>query len=416
MDHTVVNRSAIRTLFITRNLPYPPRGGAPLRNWQNINAMALFGPVGVFTLFRGKPNDQTLPGVELWHHYNTVEQPRSRFEKLRRRLWWLRPHGHPLIDWLYVQVAAQQLDEILKQFQPNLVIFEEMWLYRYLPLVKRYGCSIILDNHNVEALRNTPVATHHPITQLRHFWGQIHIKTTERDFIRQVDQIWACSDQDIQWLQTLYRPKSHTCTIPNTVDVAQYNQVRSAHNTPSPEQAVPRHTLLFLGQFAYSPNAVAAELLINQIYPQLQTSYPNCRLLLVGTSPTPFMQAAANRNPNIVVTGEVPDVRPYLAAADVMVVPLRQGSGTRLKILEAFAAGCPVVSTAKGVEGLKAIDGEHLLIRETVEAIAQGVIQLWSDPKQAQLLADAAFKLVQEQYSWRISSQQIGQAVQQLFG
>ena len=377
--------------------------------------MSSFGPVGVFTLFRGKPEAQTLPGVELWHHYNTVEQPRSLLEKLRRRLWRLRPHGHPLIDWLYVQVAAQQLEEILNQFQPQLVIFEEMWLYRYLPVVKRYGCPIILDNHNVEALRNTAASTAHPSAQLSHFLGQLHIKTTERKFIRQADQIWACSDDDIQWLQTLYRPKSSTHAIPNTVDVAEYDQVRSSRNIPSPGSATCSHQLLFLGQFAYSPNAVAAELLISEIYPRLQASYPNCRLLLVGTSPTPAMQAAAECNPNIVVTGEVPDVRPYLAAADVMVVPLRQGSGTRLKIIEAFAAGCPVVSTAKGAEGLKAVDGEHLLIRETVDGIAQAVMQLWSDPKQAQRLAQAAFELVQTQYSWRISSQRIAQAVQKLF-
>ena len=412
----MVKHSAIRTLFITRNLPYPPRGGAPLRNWQNINAMTSFGPVGVFTLFRGKPETQSLPGVELWHHYNTVEQPRSLFEKLRRRLWWLRPHGHPLIDWLYVQVAAQQLEEILNQFQPQLIIFEEMWLYRYLPVVKRYGCPIILDNHNVEALRNAPASIPHPIARLSHFLGQRHIKTTERKFIRQADQIWACSEDDIQWLQTLYRPKSHTHTIPNTVDAAQYDQVRSSRSTPPHAPEVSEPQLLFLGQFAYSPNAMAAECLIREIYPQLQARYPDCRLLLVGTSPTPVMQAAAQRHPNIVVTGEVPDVRPYLAAADVMVVPLRQGSGTRLKIIEAFAAGCPVISTAKGAEGLRAIDGEHLLIRETVDAIAQAVTQLWSDPKQAQRLAEAAFELVQTQYSWPVSSQLITQAVQKLLG
>ena len=90
------------------------------------------------------------------------------------------------------------------------------------------------------------------------------------------------------------------------------------------------------GNFSYRPNSQAAAWLIHQIYPQLCTQVPDCHLLLVGRHPTPFMESAAHHNPGITVTGEVPDVRPYLAAATLLLVPLKTGSGTRLKILESL--------------------------------------------------------------------------------
>jgi glycosyltransferase involved in cell wall biosynthesis len=126
------------------------------------------------------------------------------------------------------------------------------------------------------------------------------------------------------------------------------------------------------------------------------------------------MQAAAKREPSIIVTGSVADVRPYLAAASVMVVPLLQGGGTRLKILEAFAAGCPVVSTAKGAEGIKARDGEHLLIRNEVEELVAGVCQLWSNRSLREKLASSAYELVQAKYSWQAVGRKIELAVQKL--
>ncbi len=128
-------------------------------------------------------------------------------------------------------------------------------------------------------------------------------------------------------------------------------------------------TLLYAGGYFWSPNVDAAHLLIAEIYPKLRVRYPGTRLVLVGREPTPEMEAAARSNENIVVTGEVADVRPYLLEADIVPVPLLVGGGMRVKILEAFAAGIPVVSTTKGCEGINVVDGRELLIRDGVDRI-----------------------------------------------
>lgn len=407
--------SSIRTLFITKEVPYPAIGGVSLRNWQNMNIMMKYGAVAVFSASNWSPKETSLPGIAMWKHCN-VEQQRSSWETLNRRLWWFFPLRHPESDWAYSDMAAQKLDELLTEFKPNLVIFEEVWLYPYLSVVQKHQCRIVLDEHNVESdiFRQKCASVQGLKSQIKSQIQLFHLKSIEKDFIRQVDQVWVCSDEDTHLMQSLYGKLTSIYTIPNGVNPAYYDEVR-LEQCPLPSGLEDtRRNILFLGQLSYLPNTVAAELLIEQIYPQLKALYPDCRLLLVGRVPTKAMLEAAERDAGIIVTGTVPDVRPYLAAASLMIVPLRQGGGTRLKILEAFAAGCPVVSTAKGAEGLKVRDGEHLLIRNSVEEIVNGVCQLWLEPELGKKLADDAYALFKAEYAWEAVGRRVNEAIEKL--
>jgi glycosyltransferase involved in cell wall biosynthesis len=197
--------------------------------------------------------------------------------------------------------------------------------------------------------------------------------------------------------------------VPNTVDVDRY---RPGPDAPPPDPRAP--SLLFPAMFGHVPNAVAAEFLMGQLLPRLRARWPACRLLLVGAMPTPAMLRAADADPNLVVTGAVPDVRPYLAAASAVAVPLFEGSGTRLKILEAFAAGVPVVSTAQGAEGICAAHEVHLLIAEDADAFAAAVARLVDDLELAGRLSRNALELVTRAYSWDAARRSIADAVRAL--
>jgi glycosyltransferase involved in cell wall biosynthesis len=406
--------SQIRSLFITKEVPYPPRGGVSLRNWQNMNILRQYGPVAVFSAANWTPKVTTLPNIEIWRHCNAQEQ-RSSWENFQRRLWWLFPLRHPNADWAYSANSAGELQQLIADFKPDLVIFEEVWLYRYLKALKDYPVHLILDQHNVEfhlfqqgieAGKNWP-------SRLKNQLLLSHLKNLEGEFCRQVDSVWTCSENDIQLLEEIYGKIAPSQVIPNGLDIDYYSTVRfNQANLLDSWQANP-HTLIFIGLLSYTPNTEAAELLLQQVYPRLQASYPDCRLLLVGRNPTVKMQEIAAKEPGIILTGGVADVRPYLAAASVVAVPLRQGGGTRLKILEAFAAGRPVVSTVKGVEGLRVKDGEQLLIRESAEAIAAGVSQIWSDAALSQKLSNSAYELVKKEYSWDAVGRRIEPVVQQ---
>ncbi len=406
---------AIKSLFITKEVPFPVKGGVSLRNWQNINVMMKFGPVAVFSAANWTPNYHTLPGVDLWKHYN-VDDTRTRWEELERRLWWLRPIGDPDADWPYCGFAAQKLAELMAEFQPDIVVIEQVWLYRYLSVVKKFPCRIILDNHNIEAhLAAQPDRSQENIrTRLKAKIQTSHLRGMEKQFTHEVDQVWLCSKDDVQLSQEMYGKQTPLYVIPNGVKVDNYQKAFNKEYEPIEEIKNKEHTILFLGQLSYYPNKIAIELLIDEIYPKIKQDYPDCQLLLVGRSPTKKMLAIAQKDPDIILTGSVPEVQPYVAAASVMVVPLLHGGGTRLKIVEAFASGCPVISTAKGVEGIEAIDGKHLLIRNTIEEIIEGIEKLWSQPSLSLELRNNAYELVKQEYSWEANYQRVQKVINNL--
>lgn len=420
-----MTNSQVRTLFLTNKLPYPPIGGAPLRNWQNIHHMMKYGPVGVFFLCaeHEQPDSAPVapPGVALWRFQAVGKRPfLSKIGRRIRLMLWLLTQADPLTDMHYTPAVAQELDRILTEFKPDVVVFEEIWLYCYLSTIQRHPCRIIFDAHNAE-------------TSLFHqiFATEVHqgfknkiesgirlalIERMERNFVQAADQVWTCSQEDAELLQSFSSKPALTAVIPNGIDVDSFEGVRSQSYTLNGELQPTAHTVIFTASFSYAPNALAAQFLMDQIYPQLRQAYPDCQLLLVGKDPTDAMLEAAKTDRNIVVTGKVPDVRPYLTAASVVLVPLLQGGGTRLKILEAFAACRPVVSTAKGAEGINAQDGEHLLIRDEVADLVAGISQIWQDKALAQKLTSSAYDLVQAEYSWTAVGRKLDGAIAPLLG
>ncbi len=407
---------AHRTLFLIQTQLYPLTGGVSLRNWQNLNLMRTYGDVGVFSIYKGAAyGSGAAPVTERfshWQHQDLTSPQRSLGEKVQRRLWRLRPDGNARADWLYSRAVAQQLRATLAKFRPTLIVVEEIWLFRYLPILKSWGCPVILDDHNVEgdSSRYSSGSTMTPLKLQK-------VRYIEQQFAQQVDQVWLCSSQDMQRLCQLYprlAASDRFWSVPNGVNPEDYAALRAGTLSP-PSALAPAPTLIYLGRFSYEPNAEAARLLLRDIFPAVKAQVANCRLLLVGCDPTEEMQRLAAQQSNVVVTGRVDDVRPYLAAASMMVVPLQKGSGTRLKLIEAFAAGCPVISTPKGAEGLAVEDGQHLRLTTTSAEMVQAIQQLLQSPQQAQQLADNAYQLFLHYYAWPAVNQQIQTALNALF-
>ena len=156
--------------------------------------------------------------------------------------------------------------------------------------------------------------------------------------------------------------------------------------------------MLFVGAMSWAPNINAAHFLID-LLPKLRQRVPDATVVIVGRDAPPEL-VALNALPGVEVTGSVPEVKPYLLRGSVMAVPLSAGGGTRLKILEAFAAGLPVVSTRVGAEGIEASSGRHLVIAERpnfVEALADTL--LFRDLNQQ--IASEARTLAREKYDWQ---------------
>jgi glycosyltransferase involved in cell wall biosynthesis len=166
-------------------------------------------------------------------------------------------------------------------------------------------------------------------------------------------------------------------------------------------------TLLFQGTLRYPPNAEAASYLINEVRPELVALVPDVRIRLVGVG-TPALDPLGDR-PGVTLVGPVPDIEGELARADLVVVPLRFGSGTRLKVLEAFAHRVPVVSTTLGAEGLGAEDGVHLLIGDTPTAMARACARLLSDTSLRRQMTERAHRHFLEHFRDELIEQRVAE-------
>jgi glycosyltransferase involved in cell wall biosynthesis len=165
---------------------------------------------------------------------------------------------------------------------------------------------------------------------------------------------------------------------------------------PAPDPVV-----IFVALFGWRPNVDAAVWLAERVWPLVRRQRPDARLLLVGRSPTPQVQRLTCSD--ITVTGSVPDVRPFLAQAQVAVAPLLSGGGTRLKVLEALDAGRPVVATRIGTEGLEDLIGQGVVVADTAEQISAALCGLLEDGDQAQKLGARGRRAVADRYAWDVT-------------
>jgi len=362
----------LRSLFITVDPPYPATSGAPLRNWQNVRLAAEAGPVAVLSFGHDEASLTELPGVALYRH---ITLPRSVENAAR---------GFPRLSGAAAEIAGRAVAEMCEVFAPAIVVLENVWIDGIERLVGGPGCRLVYDAHNVYV----------DLAKELHLDASA-VRTREAVAVACIDDLWVCSEEDAERMRREYPFSAPIHVVPNGIDTDYYSRIRG-RGLRAPREVI---TMLFVGSYWYEPNRIAAELLLNEVLPAVRArSGVAVRLLLVGAAPSAAMQAS--RDPGLTLAGRVPDVRPYLNLADAVVVPLRHGGGTRLKLLEAFAACRPVVATAKAAEGIDVRDGVHLLVREQTDDIADAVVELWRQPALAERLTRQAYELITARYAW----------------
>ena len=201
----------------------------------------------------------------------------------------------------------------------------------------------------------------------------------------------AVSAEDRDLMQKEYSV-SEVFDVPTGVDVDFF--------TPSGREQLDRYNVVFTGSMDWLPNEDAIRYFTDQILPIIRGSIPELSLTVVGRNPYPGLLELSKRDPAVIVTGRVEDVRPYMDRAAAYVVPLRIGGGTRLKIFEAMAMEKAIVSTTIGAEGLPVSNGNELRIADTPEAFASAVVELLQAPEQASAMGQRAGQIVREKFGW----------------
>jgi glycosyltransferase involved in cell wall biosynthesis len=272
-----------------------------------------------------------------------------------------------------VAAAAEPVDTLFLEF-PQL----EPW-------VRGVDAGrVVFASHNVEsALVASYAETRRGVGRALYAAEAAAVRRLEAKVLRRADVVGVVSERDRDRLPPTSAP---VLVCPNGWDPGPVLP-------PSDEPVV-----VFVAQLGWAPNVDAATWLARSIWPLVVRERPGARLLLVGRTPAPEVQALAG--PSVEVTGTVPDVRPYLARARVAMAPLRAAGGSRLKILEACDAGRPVVATTTGVEGLERLVGRGVLVADEPEGLARLVVELLGDPARAASVGQEGHHEVTASYSW----------------
>lgn len=374
-------------------------GGAALRNWQNVQGLARLGPVDVVSV---GPEDHpsSVPGVRHFEGFSRVAD--DRIGSMSRKSWVLSGHAHPMLNTHYRPRIGEWIRRRMSEVDYDLVVVEELPLARYLEDVAGRARFTVFDAHNVESALYRDIGASasqqgRGFDRWRRGFLDRRLAAAERWYAGRCDRVWTCSELDRNGFNGLLEGRVPVDVIPNSIDVSRYSQPDRVPE--SGDWSNLPLTLVYLGSYNYRPNEEAALTLIQGVLPILARDGVEARLLLIGAGATDAMKRAASGDSRVRITGKVDSVMPFLREPCLVTLPLTLGSGTRLKILEAFAASRPVISSAKGVEGIDALDGRHLLIRETAEEFARAAVSLWTDSGLRARLCGNALALVEEHYS-----------------
>jgi len=279
--------------------------------------------------------------------------------------------------------------EQLRRERPDIFYLDHLDSFLYRSLAPEIPCA--LDLHNVYSSLAERTAEEQS-SRWRRGYLKREARLLARSEVRAVrgaDVVFAVSRDDASVFEATGARGVNV--IPNGVDCEKYQELPTGRRGEAP-------VILFVGLMSWGPNAAAAEHLARTILPSVRSRVPDARLRILGRDPAPAVVDLAQL-PGVEVTGAVPDMIPHLREAHILAAPLQSGGGTRLKILEAFAAGLPVVSTPIGCEGLGAVDGAQLIVAER-EDFADAIAGLLNDEARGARLAEAARRLARERFDW----------------
>ena len=278
----------------------------------------------------------------------------------------------------------------LRDLKPDLVLVTHPMFTVLVPELISKGYRVVVDTFNVEqANARQLMRLAKSVPERAHAFSHFAVmRREERTLLPLAKEVWTVSNQDADQLNQIVKQRTPVVLVPPVIDINLYVPT---NNTES-------NTVGFIADFSFLPNEVAAEQMLGQILPDLRKTMSGVRLYLVGRNPSPRLRQLASKVPDVIVTGTVEDTLPWINRCAVLVSPLEQGSGTRLKILEALALAKPIVTTAKGCEGLDVQDGVHLMIRD-LRSFPEAISFLFHEPGYAREMGQRGRKLIAEKYS-----------------
>jgi len=415
-----------RVLFLTQVLPYPLNSGAKIRQYHMLRHLARGHSVTLVSFTR---EDDPPEAVE---HLRSICQEVHPVP-MRRSAWRnLRAAAEGVLSGLPMVIARDKVAEMEATLQrlvteqatdgrrPYDIIHADQlsmaWWGRLVSaMAARNRPRTLLDEHNAIYLLAQRMADTEGNPLRRAIMAQEAraFRRYEAEMCRAFDAVLTVTEEDREHLLALFpadereRLAQKFTVVPICVDPEQVSPV--AHG----DGGAP--TVLHMGTMFWPPNVHGVLWFAREVLPLIHEKVPDARFVVVGKNPPQEVQALAE-DPRVEVTGYVADPMPYLEAAHAFVVPLHAGGGMRVKIVDAWLWGLPMVSTPIGAEGISCRDGEHLLLAEDAQAFAEATVRLLTDPELNGRLRANGRVWVETHYAWQTVYQQVDEVYDRLLG
>jgi len=391
-------------LFISTENPYPPDHGHHIRTYNILRYLAKRHSVYFLSFIKNEGELRYLAEIEKFCKSADVCILPDEISKWRFYLSILSNFFSPLpyvAEKYYQRSMKEKIRQVVERNGIDIVHFDMLPLARYRKEAKTI--PTILVEHNVESLRVKRLTenSRNTLFKLFMYYQYIKLSAFEKKEVSRFDLCTAVSDEDVNILKKM-SSKAKIIVIPNGVDTSYF--------APKGENRIER-SMIWVGSMADVYNREAMEFFCSEIFPLIQAEIPDVELTVVGKSPPKRLLDLEKGNKNVKVVGYVNDVRPYIDAAAVYVAPMKSGSGTKLKVLNALSMAKAVVTTSIGAEGIHVKDNEHLLIADDPVLFAKKTIELLRDPERAAKIGENGRRRMCDEYDW----ESIGQRMDEVY-
>lgn len=395
----------MKILMITPYLPYPLVSGGQIRTYNLLKNLSLKHQITLASFIRDTNEEKYVKKLKPYCQKVIFFKRRKAWSPINILLSATTPF--PFLVCIYFDVLVRfRIKAELERGNYDLIHAETFYVMPNIPQTKipiflvEQVIEYLVYQRFVEGLPKWLFFLKPPLMV-----DVFKIKWWERYYWKRAKRLAAMSEEDRNFIRNL-APKLQVDVVANGVDLEYFAKTKKQKPT-SP-------TVLFVGQFKWLPNRDATKFLVEEIWPKIKSKIIGAKLLIVGRNPPDDI--LSYRSDDIRVDGGVEDIRLAYGSASVLLAPIRNGRGTKYKILEAMATKTPIIGTKLAIEGINIKAGVHAMIAETPEDLANQTVKVLMSPDLGQKLATAAYQMVARQYNWQKISEKLDLVYQEVGG
>jgi polysaccharide biosynthesis protein PslH len=398
----------MKILFLTQIVPFPPDAGPKVKTWHVLRSLVRQGhSVTLISFVRAEEMQHISTLGEICEAIHLVPIRRSRVADIGYMIRSYLTNRPFLIERDNLRPMQELVNKLVQEGDFDFIHADQLTMVQFAvrgaSAFPGKNLKVIFDAHNavwsiVERMQTNARWFLKPVIGVE----ARRVKRYEGELLKTVDHVLAVTDVDRVGLEEAMKfsrvnRNGHVAPITVIPIAVDTNQLQPIKRRPRSKN------IITLGTLHYPPNADGIRWFFNEVFPLIRQYVPDATLTIIGKNPPQDFLNLAARNPDVVkVTGYVPELAPYLRESALMVVPVRAGGGMRVRILEAFAYGMPVVTTTIGLEGIDALPGKDLLVANSATDFANSVSRLLEDTALQEEFALNGRRLAETRYDWQV--------------